>query len=51
MLRWQQEVDQPGIYDLEIDASAVTPEAAAAMIRERLGGPSPLAFAQLAAQG
>jgi chloramphenicol 3-O phosphotransferase len=46
--RWQLEVHQPGIYDLEIDTSAVTPEIAAAMIRERLAGPAPTAFRELA---
>jgi chloramphenicol 3-O phosphotransferase len=46
--RWQLEVHQPGIYDLEIDTSAVAPEIAAAMIRERLDGPAPTAFRKLA---
>ena len=40
---------RPGIYDLEIDTSTVTPEAAAATIRTRLAGPPPTAFRQLAA--
>ena len=48
VLRWQRYVHQPGIYDLEIDTSAVTPETAAALIRERLGGPPPSAFRRLA---
>ena len=42
---------QPGIYDLEIDTSAVTPEIAAAMIRERLEGPAPTAPRELAGRG
>jgi chloramphenicol 3-O-phosphotransferase len=46
--RWQREVHQPGIYDLEIDTSAITPVAAATLIRERLGGSPPTAFRQLA---
>jgi chloramphenicol 3-O phosphotransferase len=46
--RWQREVHQPGIYDLEIDTSAVTPATAAALIRQRLDGPPPTAFRQLA---
>ena len=46
--RWQREVHQPGIYDLEIDTSAVTPAAAAALIRGRLEGPPPTAFGRLA---
>lgn len=49
VLRWQRHVHQPGIYDLEIDTSAVTPEAAAALIRDRLAGPPPAAFRRLAA--
>ena len=49
--RWQQHVHQPGIYNLEIDTSTVTPETAAAMIRSRLQGPPPSAFRQLAAEG
>jgi chloramphenicol 3-O phosphotransferase len=46
--RWQREVHRPGIYDLEIDTSAVSPETAAALIRERLDGPPPTAFGKLA---
>jgi chloramphenicol 3-O phosphotransferase len=49
--RWQREVHQPGIYDLEIDTSAVTPAIAAAMIRERLDGPAPTALRELAERG
>jgi chloramphenicol 3-O phosphotransferase len=48
--RWQREVHRPGLYDLEIDTAAVTPEIAAAMIRERLDGPAPTAFRQLAGE-
>src|SRR5215469_2121666 len=43
VLRWQHHVHDPGIYDLEIDTSMVTPEAAAASIRTRLAGPPPTA--------
>jgi chloramphenicol 3-O phosphotransferase len=50
VLRWQRYVHQPGIYDLEIDTSMLTPEAAAASIRARLAGPPPTAFRQLAAR-
>jgi chloramphenicol 3-O phosphotransferase len=46
--RWQEEVHRPGIYDLEVDTSSATPEEAAAMIRARLDGLPPTAFAQLA---
>jgi len=49
VLRWQRHVHQPGIYDLEIDTSTVTPQAAAAMIRDRLAGPPPTALRRLAA--
>ncbi len=31
---WQQEVHIPGIYDLEVDTSVLSPEACAAMIRQ-----------------
>jgi chloramphenicol 3-O phosphotransferase len=48
VLRWQEQVHRPGIYDLEIDTSVLTPEAAAAMIRERLKGSPPSAFGRLA---
>jgi chloramphenicol 3-O phosphotransferase len=51
VLRWQRQVHLPGSYDLEIDTSVVTPAAAAAMIRGRLAGPPPSAFARLAAGG
>ena len=49
VLRWQRAVHQPGIYDLEVDTSILSPGAAAALIRERLAGPPPSAFRQLAA--
>lgn len=35
--RWQEAVHVPGIYDLEVDTSVLSPEACAAVIRERLG--------------
>lgn len=47
--RWQQEVHRPGIYDLEVDTSQLTPEACAEAIRQRLvHGPPPSAFERLA---
>lgn len=49
VLRWQQRVHEPGVYDLQIDTSTVTPQAAALMIRNRMDGPPPQAFRQLAA--
>jgi chloramphenicol 3-O phosphotransferase len=50
-LRWERHVHRPGVYDLEIDTSATTPEAGAALIGGRLAGPPPEAFRRLAAQG
>lgn len=48
--RWQVLVHQPGIYDLELDTSQVSPEEAAAVILARLaGGPPPDAFARILA--
>ena len=47
---WQQAVHAPGIYDLEVDTSVLSPEASADAIRERLkDGPPPTAFQRLAA--
>jgi chloramphenicol 3-O phosphotransferase len=48
VLRWQHHVHQPGIYDLELDTTTMTPQDAAALIRDRLGGPPPSAFRRLA---
>lgn len=48
VLRWQEEVHRPGIYDLEIDTSVLSPEQCANVIRERLGGgPEPTALARI----
>jgi len=47
---WQQEVHIPGIYDLEVDTSVLSPEAGAAVIRQHLEhGPPASAFQRLAA--
>lgn len=47
---WQRAVHAPGIYDLEVDTSVLSPEACAGAIRRRLDdGPSPSAFRRLAA--
>jgi chloramphenicol 3-O phosphotransferase len=47
--RWQREVHVPGIYDLEIDTSALTPTECATAIQMRLGNVStPTAFQTLA---
>lgn len=48
--RWQDEVHIPGIYDLEVDTSLLSPEDCASAIRTRLDeGPPGAAFQQLAA--
>lgn len=47
---WQKEVHIPGIYDLELDTSKLSPAVCALKIRKRLeDGPSPSAFQQLGA--
>jgi len=47
---WQQAVHVPGIYDLEVDTSVLSPEACADAIRRHLDdGPPPSAFQRLAA--
>ncbi len=48
VLRWQVEVHRPGLYDLEIDTSVLTPAQCAGAIRARLDGSEPTALAQLA---
>jgi chloramphenicol 3-O phosphotransferase len=45
--RWQDAVHVPGLYDLEVDTSLLTPEAAADRIGQRLVEP-PTAFVRLA---
>jgi chloramphenicol 3-O phosphotransferase len=48
--RWQRDVHIPGIYDLEVDTSVLSPEECGAAIRRRLdGGPPPSAFRRVAA--
>ncbi|TPN88143.1 chloramphenicol phosphotransferase [Mesorhizobium sp. CU2] len=47
--RWQDEVHRPGIYDLEVDTSLLSPKDCAEAIRQRLaGGLETLAFRTLA---
>jgi len=49
VLRWQRDVHHPGIYDLEVDTSLLSPEESAAVTRRPLAeGPPPSAFRQLA---
>ncbi|MBV9787264.1 MAG: hypothetical protein JOZ51_03760, partial [Chloroflexi bacterium] len=46
---WQQEVHRPGIYDLEVDTSLLSPSACADLIRQRISdGPAPSACHRLA---
>lgn len=50
VLRWQRDAHMPGIYDLEIDTSATSPEASARLIQGRLMEERPTAaIKQLAA--
>jgi chloramphenicol 3-O phosphotransferase len=49
VLLWQKEVHIPGIYDLEVDTSVLSPEECASAIGRHLDdGPPPSAFRQLA---
>lgn len=49
VIRWQEAVHRPGIYDLELDTSTLSPaEGAAAIGRLLAAPPSPTAFEQLA---
>jgi len=49
VLRWQEEVHRPGIYDLQLDTSVLTPEECAARIGELLtsGAANPSALVRL----
>ncbi len=47
--RFQHDIHVPGVYDLEVDTSILSPEACADQIRQRLdAGPPPSAFQRLA---
>ena len=48
VLRWQDAVHDPGIYDLEVDTSTHSPDECAAAIGRRLDAGPGTAFAQLA---
>jgi chloramphenicol 3-O phosphotransferase len=50
ILRFQEQVHVPGIYDLEVDTSQLSPEACADAIRVRMDAGPPEALARLAAQ-
>ncbi|MEQ7124285.1 chloramphenicol phosphotransferase [Actinopolymorpha sp. B11F2] len=48
---WEQAVHEPGVYDLEVDTSVLSPEESADQIRRRLDdGSPPSAFDRLRAQ-
>jgi chloramphenicol 3-O phosphotransferase len=49
VLRWQQEVHHPGIYDMVVDTSAMSADQCAARIGDRLRGPTGVAIEALAA--
>ncbi|MEN9934826.1 MAG: hypothetical protein RLZZ387_1405 [Chloroflexota bacterium] len=50
ILRWQHEVHIPGIYDLEVDTSVLSPQQCAERIRRHLAeGPAPAALVRLEA--
>ncbi len=49
VLHWQEAVHDPGVYDLEVDASQLSAHECNGRIHQRLDGPPPTAFAQLAA--
>ena len=50
VIRWQDAVHVPGIYDLEVDTSVLRPEECGELIRQRLDfGHPPTAFLRLAA--
>lgn len=51
VLRWQEAVHDPGVYDLEVDTSQLNAHEWAGLIRQRLAGSSPTTFAQLAGDG
>ena len=47
--RWEREVHTPGIYDLEVDTSSLSPDECAAVILQHLkDGPAPTAIQRLA---
>jgi chloramphenicol 3-O phosphotransferase len=49
ILRWQTAVHSPGIYDLEVDTSVLTPaECAATILRRMMEGPAPVALTKVA---
>lgn len=51
VLRWQETVHDPGVYDLEVDTSVLSAHACAEQIRHRLAGSPPTAFKEITAMG
>jgi len=49
VLAWQQAVHTPGIYDVEVDTSVLSPEACADAIHRRLAEGAPTALDRLRA--
>jgi chloramphenicol 3-O phosphotransferase len=47
---WQEEVHKPGVYDLEVDTSVLSPQECAEAIRRRLAEGPGTAFERLAAE-
>jgi chloramphenicol 3-O phosphotransferase len=47
VLRWQEAVHTPGVYDVEVDTSVASPTQCAATIRRRLDAGPPTAFGRL----
>jgi chloramphenicol 3-O phosphotransferase len=48
VVRWQEQVHVPGIYDLEVDTSVMSPDECAEAIRDRIDEGSYTAFHRLA---
>lgn len=49
IMRWQKAVHDPGIYDIDVDTSVLSPEQCADLIQKRLlYGPPPTAFHRIA---
>ncbi|MBB6482984.1 chloramphenicol phosphotransferase CPT family protein [Rhizobium lusitanum] len=53
VIAWQEHVHKPGIYDLEVDTTARSPQECAKQIQQMLalGAPHPSAFERLATAG
>ncbi len=47
VLRWQEAVHTPGVYDVEVDTSVATPAECATTIRRRIEEGPPTAFDHL----